>query len=82
MQLYADMLEKVLKEGNGRFIIPGFKINADRIIKTRCYKALREIKKVLEYYTLEDEDCFKRIEEIVCIYENIGSGGGTRHDFG
>lgn len=82
MQLYSDMLEKILTEQKGRIIIPGFKINADKIIKKRCYKALREIKKVLEDYTLEDEDCFKRIEEIVCIYEDIGSSGGTRHDFG
>jgi len=82
MRLYADMLEKILEEADGKPHIFAFKINADKIIKKRCYKALREIKKVLEDDSLEDEECFERIEEIVCIYERIGSDGGVRHDFG
>ena len=31
--------------------------------------------------SLDDAECFQRIEEIVCAYEAIGSDGGSRHDF-
>lgn len=31
---------------------------------------------------LEDDECFIKIEEIVRLFEGLGSGGGNRHDFG
>ena len=31
--------------------------------------------------TLEDKECFMRIEGIVNLFEEMGSGCGTRHDF-
>ena len=82
MRLYAELLEKILEEAEGRPRIFGFKINADKIIEKRCYQALKEIKSVLDDDTLNDKSCFNRIEEIVCIYERMGSNGGIRHDFG
>lgn len=48
----------------------------------RCYKALEEIKAVLEDDAPDDKECFKKIEAIVHIYEELGSGCGNRHDFG
>ncbi|MCI8704143.1 MAG: hypothetical protein HFE60_07645 [Anaerotignum sp.] len=47
----------------------------------KCYQALEEIKGILESDGLEDKECFEKIEEIVCIYERLGSDGGNRHDF-
>ena len=82
MRLYADMLEKILEEAEGKPRIFGFKINANKIIKKRCYQALKEIKAVLDNDTLNDKSCFNRIGEIVRIYERMGSNGGIRHDFG
>ena len=40
-----------------------------------------KIKAVIEDDSLTDETCFAKIEEIVCILESVGSGGGSRHDF-
>jgi len=40
------------------------------------------IKAVLEDDSLDDKDCFERIERIVCLFEEIGSDCGARHDFG
>ena len=36
----------------------------------------------LEDDSLEDSECFYRIEEIVCVFEGLGSDCGSRHDFG
>ena len=82
MELYADMLDKILKETNGKTTFGRIKVNADKIIKSRLYQVLKEIKEILEDYELEDEDCFHRIEVIVHAYEKVGSGCGVRHDFG
>lgn len=47
-----------------------------------CYQALEKIKAVVQDDSLSDGECFMRIEEIVCALEDLGSGGGPRHDFG
>ena len=52
------------------------------IIQDRCYQALCRIKEILEDDTLEDPECFLKIEEIICVLEELGSGAGLRHDFG
>lgn len=52
------------------------------IVQDRCYQALCQIKAVLEDDTLEDSECFQRIERIVEVFEQLGSNGGSRHDFG
>ena len=46
-----------------------------------CYQALREIRAYLDDETLDDKECFWRIERIVEILEAHGSDGGSRHDF-
>ena len=53
-----------------------------KIVELECYKALQKIKDILEDDSLEDSECFHQIEEIVCVFEALGSGCGNRHDFG
>lgn len=60
-----------------------FKIsNANQVVELQSYLALCRIKDVLDDDTLVDRECFAKIEEIVCVFESIGSDGGCRHDFG
>ena len=54
----------------------------ERLMRERCVQALREIREVLDDDGLDDPECFQRIERIVEIYEALGAGGGSRHDFG
>ena len=44
-------------------------------------RTLEEIREVLDDERLDDQNCFQRIEEIVRLYEKLGSNGGSRHDF-
>ena len=46
-----------------------------------CYLYLNEIKKILEDDNLTDEECFLKIEKIICLFEKIGAFEGGRHDF-
>ena len=44
--------------------------------------ALGRIRKILKDTALEDAECFKKIEAVVCEYEALGLDCGARHDFG
>lgn len=54
---------------------------AMELMKDAACQALEKIRDVLDDDRLDDPNCFQRIEEIVKIYESIGSNGGSRHDF-
>lgn len=55
---------------------------AAELMKESSCRALQEIREVLRDGRLEDPECFRRIEQIVTVYEDLGSDGGGRHDFG
>lgn len=57
-------------------------INAPKIVEGICYRTLCAIRAILADDSLDDKECFQKIEQIVCLFEDIGSDAGTRHDFG
>ena len=83
MELYQEILCHVLANEKVQVSFPNL-INTDvtKIVELECYKALRKIKAILENDTLTDSECFQQIEEIVCTFEELGSDGGSRHNFG
>lgn len=80
MELYKELLLHLLREEGVQTSINSLDLNV--LLESTCYQALCRIKEVLEDDTLEDQECFMKIEEIVCVLERIGSNGGTRHDYG
>jgi len=52
------------------------------IVESTCYQMLLKIRSILDDDTLSDASCFQKIEAIVCAFEEIGSSGRSRHDFG
>lgn len=83
MELYQEILCHVLANEKIQISFPNL-INPDvtKIVELECYKALGKIKAILEDDALADSECFQQIEEIICTFEELGSGGGNRHDFG
>ena len=83
MELYQEILRHVLANEKVQVSFPEL-VNTDvtKIVELECYKALRKIKAILENDALTDSECFHQIEDIVCTLEELGSGGGSRHDFG
>lgn len=82
MDLYYEMLlhrEKLLTD---KIDIRQYQLEADHWVEMECFHALAKIKSILEDDSLRDEECFEQIEEIICIFEDLGSGCGNRHDFG
>ena len=81
MRLYAQILTKLLENQTVQVVFPELQIDAEKLIEMRCYQALQKIKAIIEDESLEDAECFLRIEEIVRVLEEIGSDGGFRHDY-
>ena len=83
MELYQEILCRVLANEKVQVSFPEL-VNTDvtKIVELECYKALGKIKAILEDDALADRECFQQIEEIICTFEELGSGGGSRHDFG
>lgn len=75
MELYEQILSAYCAECRCR-------INGTQIVRDCCYRAMCAIQAVLADDTLEDPACFERIEQIVRIFEALGSDAGSRHDFG
>ncbi len=82
MDLYTEMLVEILSKQKIEIHFPELSFSVEELLEMRCYEALCKIKAVLEDESLTDEVCFQKIEEIINIFEEIGSDGGSRHDFG
>ncbi len=82
MDLYKEILIKLLEKESVEVRFENFNINMADIVECASYQALQKIKTIIEDESLEDSECFMRIEEIVCVFESLGSSGGNRHDFG
>ena len=82
MELYKEILARALMSGEIQITFSGQKPDISKMIEGNCYKALQKIKAIIEDDSLEDKECFMKIEEIVCVFEEIGSNCGSRHDFG
>lgn len=77
-----ELYLKILAEYYAEFGDLEKRVDGTKIVQDRCYQALCRIKEILEDDSLEDPECFWRIEEIVMVFEELGSDAGPRHDFG
>ncbi len=82
MELYKEILIKVLEKEEAEIYFPNLKLSAEEIVENVSYRTLKKIKEIIQDDSLTDEQCFTQIEEVICVLEKIGSDGGSRHDFG
>ena len=82
MDLYKDILIELLKKSTVEVRFKNVRLQSDKVVETECYKALKAIRTILANDELTDYECYRRIEMVVCLFEEIGSDGGGRHDWG
>ena len=80
MELYQQIIIRYLEKADTIYL-SGLPVNSKEIVEMACYSALKQIKCILEDESLEDSECFEKIEEIICVFEHLGSDCGNRHDF-
>ncbi len=81
MDLCKEILVRILENKEIKITFENFNINPTDIVECASYGALQKIKAIIQDDSLDDGECFIRIEEIVRVFEDLGSTGGTRHDF-
>ena len=81
MKLNVEILAHLLANENAQIIFPDLQSSPWEMVEAQCYQTLCKIHKIVQDDTLEDPECFDRIEQIICAFEAIGSNGGNRHDF-
>lgn len=67
------------RESTGLISFPDMEKRLDKLAEDKCYQAVCRIYNIIEDEQLNDEDCFRKIEGIICTLESIGIGIG-RHD--
>ncbi len=82
MELGVEILSHYLAQENARIVFPELRLSAAEIVEKQCYQILLKIRDIVRDDSLDDGECFERIERIVCEFEEIGVDCGNRHDFG
>ena len=82
MELFKEIFVQALISGDVEVVFKGRDSTVTEVIEGQCYQALEKIKAIIQDDNLDDPECFQKIEAIVCTLEEIGSNGGSRHDFG
>ena len=79
MDLYQQILMHILEEKKDALSTPEIKAAMDRAVELKSYHTLVKIKQIIEDESLEDPECFQRIEAILTALENAGIFT-SRHD--
>lgn len=82
MKLYQNILSKILSEQPAQITFSNLSLNTAEIVELECYRMLCQIKSILDNDSIDDPECFQKIEEIICLFEKIACPCGNRHDFG
>ena len=82
MELCKEILIKLLENQNVQITFPAFEKEISKAVEKECYKMLDEIRTIIRDDSLNDQSCFLKIEEIVCLFEKNKIDAGIRHDFG
>ena len=80
MELWRELLISGLQNENNKFDYINDK-TLKEIVESRCYKVLLQIKQIIKDERLLDQDCFMKIEKIICALEE-NNVFCNRHDFG
>ena len=82
MQLFHEIFAQAINDGKIQITVHCGEQAVAEVIEGICYQAIAKIKAIIQDDSLSDRECFAKIEEIVCVLEEIGINCGNRHDFG
>ena len=82
MELFTQLFIKALEGQKVEVTFSGGNFDLKESIESASVAALGRIREILKDTALEDAECFKKIEAVVCEYEALGLDCGARRDFG
>ena len=78
MELFKEVLIKILAREGIQASVKDLDGIASEAVESACCRALRKIKALVENESLSDFEC---VEQIVGVFEGIGSACLFRHDW-
>lgn len=81
MNLYKEILSNILENEECRVVFPNVEGSFSELVEMKSYEMLNKIQAIIRNGDLDDDECFMKIEEIICLFEQNGCNCGTRHDF-
>lgn len=81
MNLYKEILLNFLESEESDTVFPNMEKEFSQVVEMKSYEMLKKIQAIIRNKDLDDVDCFMKIEEIVCLFEESGCSCGIRHDF-
>ena len=82
MDLLIPLIAKALENQKITLAFADDTFDLQKSLESSSLAALGKIRDILMDDTLDDPECFQKIEAIVCEYEALGLDCGVRHDFG
>ena len=81
-RFYQELVARLAENEKVEVTLLGIKTPLEEMVAARCFDILWKIKEVIDDESLNDPECFQKIESIIQLLEDAGSSGGVRHDFG
>ncbi len=81
MEFYKEILARALEKQTFICVFPELNLTAKELVEIESYQALEKIRDIIADDTLEDPECFMKIDEIVSLLWEMGGGYCSRHDF-
>lgn len=81
MNLYRELLLRILENERCEVVFPDIEKGLSQLVEMKSYEMLKKILAIIRDDSLDDGDCFMRIEEIICLFEENGCSCKGRHDF-
>ncbi len=76
-----ELSDRILCRTIAQDVLPSLRLNSEQLVEMKCYQTIVKIYEILADDSLEDSDCFLRIESVVSELDALGIGAGGRHDF-
>ena len=80
--LLEELIHTAIRDGDVKVTVSFDADDLVEIVNKKCYTILSEIQKIVRDNTIDDPECFMKVEELVCLFEREEISAGSRHDFG
>ena len=81
MDFYKEILARALEKQELILVYPNLTLSPKELIEMKSYQALEKIRDIIADDSLDDPECFMKIDEIVRLFWEMGGGYCSRHDF-
>lgn len=81
MEFYKAILVRALEKQELILVYPNLTPGPKELVEMTCYQTLEKIRDIIADDSLDDPECFMKIDKIVRLFWEMGGGYCSRHDF-